>query len=178
MNRKILMHMCCGPCSIYPLSQLKKEFEVTGLLFNPNIHPFTEYKKRLETAEECAKNEGIEVIKFDEYDLEKFLRNAAFKEAERCNYCYTERLERAAKTAKENGLNAFTTTLLVSPYQKHEGIKKIGEEMAKKYGVSFYYEDFRVGYREGVEISRELEMYRQKYCGCIYSEKERYVKIK
>ncbi len=178
MNKRILMHMCCGPCSIYPLSQLKKEFRVTGFLYNPNIHPFTEYKKRLETAEEYIKNEGISVIKFDEYDLEEFLRHTASKEIDRCSYCYIERLERTAKTAKENSFDAFTTTLLVSPYQKHEGIRIIAEEIAEKFEIDFYYQDFRVGYREGVEKSRELGMYRQKYCGCIYSEKERYVKNK
>lgn len=175
MEKRILLHMCCGPCSIYPLSQLMKEWEVTGLFYNPNIHPYTEFRKRLETAEEYAEKQGIRFIKLEEYKLEEFLRNAAFRESQRCNWCYSERLERAASVAKSGGYDAFTSSLLVSPFQKHELIKRIGEEAGKKYGIEFYYEDFRVGYKEGTERSRELEMYRQQYCGCIYSEKERYL---
>jgi len=175
MNKRILLHMCCGPCSIFPLSQLEKEWEVTGFFYNPNIHPYTEYKKRMETAEEYAKSKNLRFIKIDEYNLEEFLRNAAFRESQRCVGCYSVRLERAASVAKSGGYDGFTSSLLVSPFQKHELIKKIGEEAGKKYGIEFYYEDFRVGYKEGTEKSRELEMYRQQYCGCIYSEKERYL---
>lgn len=176
--KKILLHMCCGPCSVYPLSQLKKEWEVTGLFFNPNIHPYTEYKERMETAEAFAREEEIRFINLDEYNLEEFLRNAAFRENARCTYCYSVRLERAASVAKKGGYDAFTSSLLVSPFQKHELIKSLGEEAGKKYGIPFYYEDFRPGYKEGTEKSKERGMYRQKYCGCIYSEKERYLRKK
>ena len=106
----------------------------------------------------------------------KFTRAVFEKENIRCRYCYESRMDIVAKTAKENGFDTFTTTLLVSPYQKHEMLVEVCENMAKKYGVKFYYKDFREGFREGQEIARELELYMQKYCGCIYSEEDRYRK--
>ncbi len=177
-KKRILMHMCCGPCSVFPLSQLKKEWDVTGFFYNPNIHPYTEYQKRLETAEAFALSEEIRFIKIDEYDLESFLRNASFRESQRCIYCYASRLDRAASVARKGGYDAFTTSLLVSPFQKHELIRKLGEEAGVKHGIHFHYEDFRPGYKEGTALSKELGMYRQQYCGCIYSEKERYLPAK
>jgi predicted adenine nucleotide alpha hydrolase (AANH) superfamily ATPase len=129
----------------------------------------------MDTAQEFADKSGFKLITIDEYNLEEFLRNAAFREGQRCMMCYDERISRAASVAKKGNFDAFTTTLLVSPFQKHELIRKIGEEAASKYGVKFLYEDFRGGFKEGVEKSKEMGLYRQPYCGCIYSERDRYV---
>lgn len=167
--------MCCGPCAVYPYQVLSKEHDITGLFYNPNIHPYTEYKKRMDTAQEFADKSGYKLIIIDEYNLDEFLRNSAFREGQRCMMCYADRLERAASVAKKGKFDAFTTTLLVSPFQKHELIKRIGEEAASKYGVEFLYKDFREGFKEGVEKSKQLELYRQPYCGCIYSERDRYM---
>jgi predicted adenine nucleotide alpha hydrolase (AANH) superfamily ATPase len=172
---KILLHICCAPCTIYPLNILKREgYDVRGLFYNPNIHPYLEYKKRLDTLKDYADNEGLNVIWTKEYHLEDFLRNVAFREKDRCRYCYWVRLKYAADIARAERLEVFTTTLLYSKFQNHAMIKAIGESLAKEYGLSFYYRDFREGWAEGVKFSRQLMMYRQSYCGCIYSEKERF----
>jgi len=152
--------------------------EVCGFFYNPNIHPYTEYLQRRENLNQYADTVGLKMIYDDRYHLEEFLRGAAFREAERCRHCYVMRLEQAARFAKKGKFDYFSTTLLVSPYQKHELIISTGEAAGKKYGVKFYYADFWDGYREGAAKSRELNMYRQQYCGCIYSEKERYYKEK
>ena len=170
--------MCCGPCAVYPVECLQDKYDLKGLFFNPNIHPYTEYKKRMETALDFSDRVGLDTIVIDEYNLDDFLRNAAFRENQRCIACYSTRLDRAASVAKRGKFDVFTTTLLVSPYQKHELIKKIGEEAAQKYGIDFLYLDFRLGYKEGVEKSKQLELYRQQYCGCIYSERDRYLRKK
>lgn len=174
---KTLLHICCAPCSIYPVKTLSnEEIDVTGFFYNNNIHPYTEYVKRRDTLTQYAKITGLEVIFRDDYDLEGFLRATAFREANRCAYCYYERLNAAALYAKEAGFDSFTTTLLYSIYQKHDMIRSIGESAGKSAGIPFYYRDFREGWKEGVNESKRLELYRQKYCGCIYSEKERYLK--
>ena len=169
------MHMCCGPCAVFPTEQFKKEgWEIYGLFYNPNIHPYKEYEKRLETAKSFADKKGIELIVLDEYNLDDFLRNAVYRENIRCRMCYSDRLDRAASVAKKGNFDAFTTTLLISPYQKHELIKDMGESAGKKYGVDFLYNDLRKGFKEGHASAREMGLYMQQYCGCIYSEAERY----
>jgi len=172
---KILLHVCCGPCSIYPVDRLRQEgHQIRGYFFNPNIHPFTEFTKRLETLTEYAQKIELPVIVDDSYELEKFLRDVVFREGERCRLCYRMRLTKAAQIAKKGNFDAFTTTLLVSPFQKHELIREIATSVSLETGVPFYYQDFRSGYQEGVLKSKEEKMYRQQYCGCIFSEKERY----
>jgi len=172
---KILLHICCAPCTIYPLNILKHDgYDVCGLFYNPNIHPYLEYKRRLDTLKEYADKEGLKVIWTDEYNIEDFLRNVAFREKDRCRYCYWMRLKYTVDVARAERFEAFTTTLLYSKFQDHETIKTIGESLAKDYGLKFHYHDFREGWAEGTKISRELMMYRQLYCGCIYSEKERF----
>ncbi len=174
---KILLHICCANCAIYPLSRLKEESaEVVGYFFNPNIHPYLEYQKRLNTLKQYGEISKLEVLYCDEYRLEEFLRNVASRPEERCHYCYTSRLEATAREAKQNHFDRFSTTLLYSIYQKHELVKEIGERIARETGVPFHYEDYRVGWKKGVEISKALGLYRQPYCGCIYSEKDRYLK--
>lgn len=174
---KLLVHICCAPCFAAPYFHLKEEgHEIYGFWYNHNIHPYTEYKKRLETVQEFAEKENIPLIVKDKYELEKFLRKAAFREQERCRSCYYERLKYAAIVAKKGNFDAFTTTLLYSKFQRHDLIKEIGESLSKEYSVKFYYRDFREYWKEGMKISRDYKMYRQQYCGCIYSERDRYLK--
>ncbi|MCL4441053.1 MAG: epoxyqueuosine reductase QueH [Firmicutes bacterium] len=175
---KLLLHTCCGPCSIYPVDVLKGEADVTGYFFNPNIHPYTEWRARRETLASYARSIELPVMFDDDYLLEEFIRGVVNRESDRCSFCYAMRLGRTAEVAAREGFDSFSSTLLVSPYQKHDQIREIGEAVAAETGVSFHYRDFRPGYRGAVERSRELEMYRQKYCGCIYSEKERYCRKK
>lgn len=173
---KLLLHICCAPCSIYPVSVLQdKGVETTGFFFNPNIHPLTEYRKRLSALEDYASTIDLSLIVRDQYLLKEFLRDTVFREEDRCRVCYRMRLTAAAEEAKGLGMDAFSTTLLYSVYQKHEEIIKAGEDAAREQGVSFYYEDFRVGWKEGAKRSREMGIYRQQYCGCVYSEMERYL---
>jgi predicted adenine nucleotide alpha hydrolase (AANH) superfamily ATPase len=172
---KLLLHLCCAPCTIYPLQQLRQAgHEISGLFCNPNIHPYLEYARRLETLKEYADRRSLTVIYPEGYEMEAFLRSVAFREADRCLHCYYLRLSFTAMTAKQRAFDGFTTTLLYSKFQKHEIIKAIGESLAKEFEISFYYQDFRAGWVEGVRISKEMGMYRQPTCGCIYSEKERY----
>jgi hypothetical protein len=176
---KLLLHVCCANCAIYPSQKLKKGGEkVVGYFFNPNIHPYQEYQKRLDTLKQYAGQSGLEVLYRDEYLLEEFLRNVAREPEGRCRFCYANRLESAAREAKKEGFDAFSTTLLYSIYQKHEIIRELGERIAESADVPFYYEDFRPGWKEGVEASKAMGLYRQKYCGCVYSEKERFLKPK
>jgi epoxyqueuosine reductase len=176
---KLLLHICCAPCTIYPLKVLRqKGHDLTGFFYNPNIHPYLEYKRRLDTLKDYARDEGVPVLYDDTYPMETFLRRVINDEANRCRYCYAMRLHQAAEMAQKGEFEGFTTTLLYSKYQKHEWIRAAGEEAAAEYGVPFIYYDFRDGWSEGVEKSRQLGLYRQPYCGCIYSEKERYFKKK
>ena len=123
-----------------PYFHLKeKKFDIHGFWFNPNIHPYQEYKKRLETLQNFAEKENIPVIYKDEYNLEDFLRKAAFRENKRCSMCYYDRLKYTAIVAKKGNFDYFTTTLLYSKFQEHEMIKEIGESLAKEYGVKFYF---------------------------------------
>jgi len=149
--------------------------EVFGFFYNPNIHPYQEYRKRLKTVKDYSGKIDLRMIYRDEYRLEEFLQNVVFRESERCRYCYYSRLKSAAQVAKKGKFDFFSTTLLYSKSQNHKRIQEIGEGLAREYGVKFLYEDFREGWKEGIEVSKDLGLYRQQYCGCIYSEKERYL---
>jgi predicted adenine nucleotide alpha hydrolase (AANH) superfamily ATPase len=171
----ILLHICCGPCAIFPVRTLRSEGRtVTGFFFNHNIHPYQEYRKRLDTVTAFAQQEELPAIIRDEYRLEEFLAAVATNPAERCRYCYASRLEETAKAAAERGFAAWSSSLLYSRYQRHDEIRRLGDELGQRYGVPFHYEDYRAGWQEGIRLSKEQTMYRQQYCGCIYSEKERY----
>ena len=177
---KLLMHTCCAPCSIYCIKALKEENIKPDLFwFNPNIHPYTEYKARRDCLIEYSKRDDInlELIIKEDYGLREFCENVSDSIDTRCiDYCYKVRLEETVKFAKENGYDAFTSTLFVSIYQNHEELKRICEELSKKYDIEFLYRDFRVGFREGQNEARSLGLYMQKYCGCIFSEEDRYSK--
>jgi predicted adenine nucleotide alpha hydrolase (AANH) superfamily ATPase len=172
---RILLHTCCAPCTIVPLKVLRQSgHRVTGYFYNPNIHPYREFEKRRTTLREYARSAGLEVLFPEGYDLEDFLTRTSPWGAERCRTCYRLRLEAAAREGLARSCEAFSTTLLYSRYQQHEWIREAGEEISGRTGLPFFYVDFRKGWREGVEESRDLGLYRQPYCGCIFSEKERF----
>ena len=174
---KLLLHTCCAPCSISPVKFLREQnLDVMGYFYRNNIHPYTECLKRQETLESYAKKIDFRVIYQDGYDLNGFIRNVVFRESNRCSYCYHERLRATALVAKHGKFDYFSTTLLYSKFQKHDTIRSIGESVSSSVGVPFYYHDFRVGWKNGIEESKRIGLYRQQYCGCIYSEKERYFK--
>lgn len=168
---KILLHTCCAPCSVYCIDRLRQlNIDMDVYWYNPNIHPYLEYKQRRDCLKEYAKSINVNAVFEDEYGLDEFCKNVVYDLKNRCmNYCYKVRLEKTAEYAKKNNYDAFSTTLLVSPYQNHEGIKQIAEEVAKKYEIQFWYEDFRVGFHQGQNKARELGLYMQKYCGCVFS---------
>lgn len=173
----VLLHLCCGPCAIFPLNTLRAQgYAVQGYFYNPNIHPFREFRQRIAALEELARNRNLPVEYEREYGLREYLRTVVFHEEKRCPLCYAMRLEATAKKAVALGAEGFSTTLLYSRHQRHETIRALGEGLAEKYGIHFLYEDFRVGWQEGIDASIEMGLYRQPYCGCIYSEQERYDK--
>lgn len=171
---KILMHACCGPCLIYPAEALTElGHELTAFYYNPNIHPYSEFARRREAFHKYCVNAGLANVE-EEYDYKNYLRQTIEAEDDRCAICYRMRLMKTAEAASHGGYDAFSTSLLVSPYQKHEEVKEAGEAAAAESGVTFYYEDWRDGFREGRRQAKEMGLYSQKYCGCIYSEEERF----
>lgn len=176
--KTILVHTCCAPCLTYPLTVLQKEFAVTSYFFNPNIHPYKEFIRRLQTLREYSQKLKFKLVVDKTYNLEEFLLACLQTKTIRCEHCYRSRMLQVAQYAKSEGYEYFTTTLLVSPFQKHELLKEICQEVALEVGIEFYYQDFRVGFEIGQQMSSELEMYRQGYCGCIFSERDRYEKKK
>ncbi|MDD5423294.1 MAG: epoxyqueuosine reductase QueH [Candidatus Omnitrophota bacterium] len=171
----VLLHICCAPCAIFPVERLRAEkHNIAGFFYNPNIHPYSEYLKRKAEVEKFSKQAGLNVT-YSDYDIESYFQYIVYNEDAklRCPVCWWLRVEKAAKFAKENGFDAFTTTLLGSPYQDQETIKSLCIDVAGKLGLKFYYEDFRTGFREAHEKAKSVGMYCQNYCGCLFSEKER-----
>ena len=179
MKNRLLIHACCAPCLVAVYDDTIKnminmdidEFDV--IWHNTNIHPKIEYEKRKETFISYVNSMGKTPIMIDEYNMNKFISDVVnldkTKYKMRCEYCYISRLEKVFEYAKKNGYTHVTTTLLISPFQKHDVIKKVCESLAKKYDVIFLYKDYRPLFEEGQQKAKELGMYRQKYCGCIYS---------
>ena len=191
--KKILLHICCGPCAITCVEALRDEgFAVTGLFYNPNIHPGQEYLRRREGALQVAQRMDFPLLfaggddLFEEYRPEDFFRAVALKEEARCRECYRLRLDGLGRFARENGFDLVTTSLLYSRYQQHDLIRALGEEFCAPMpgeapgcaggGPCFYYCDFRTGWSRGITLSKKWNIYRQQYCGCIFSEAERYLK--
>jgi predicted adenine nucleotide alpha hydrolase (AANH) superfamily ATPase len=171
---KLLLHICCGPCAIYPVEVLGAQGpHVEGYFDNPNIHPHQEFLRRVQALEDYAAQVGLHVIWNKDYDIEEYFRLVAFREGERCRFCYQLRLNRAARAARARGFEAFSSTLLYSRYQQHDLIQDVARQAAAEAGVEFYYEDFRRGWAEGVAQSKAMGLYRQNYCGCLFSERER-----
>jgi len=171
----ILLHCCCAPCSLSCIDPLRAEgIEPVAFWYNPNIHPWKEYQARRDCLLEYAPTIGMEVRVREDYGLREFVRHVAGDIDRRCAYCYACRLERTAQYAAQHGFDRFSTTLLVSPYQDRALICATGARMGERYGVEFVPYDFRPRFREGKEEARALGLYMQKYCGCVYSEEERF----
>ena len=172
-----LLHICCAPCAVACVDWLREDaINPVGFWYNPNIHPFTEYRQRKNTLIDYAKAIGLPLAMEDEYGLRPFVRAVCGDLEHRCGYCYRCRMEAAARYAAEHGIASFTSTLLISPYQNRALICATGEELGERYKVAFLPRDFRPRFREGQQKARELGLYMQKYCGCIFSEEERYRK--
>jgi len=174
-----LLHICCAPCANQCIDVLRTNgYAVTGYWYNPNIHPFTEYRSRRNCLRDYAASIELPLIERNDYGLRPFVRAVAEDIDGRCVKCYSMRLYAAAHEAKEGGFDSFTSSLFISPYQNHELLREVAERAAAEYGVTFLYRDFRPLFRAGQERARELGMYIQKYCGCVFSEEERYLKAK
>lgn len=171
---KLLLHTCCAPCSVYCIKTLRKEgIEPTLYWYNPNIHPYAEYKARRDCLREYAKVVDVNLLEDDAYGLDEFVCNTYDKISTRCQeYCYPKRLRQAFEFAKSEGFDTITTTLLYSIYQKHDFIKDLMASLSKEYGIEFVYRDFREGWQEGQDEARRIGLYMQKYCGCVFSEEE------
>lgn len=171
----LLLHTCCAPCLIFPLDILKQEnIEISAYFYNPNIHPFTEFKKRRDCLVDLSKKIAFPLIVDKNYGFLDFSRKVVFNEENRCKICYHMRLEQTVVYAKENGFSAFSSTLLYSKFQKHSLIIETCKKLATYYNIDFFYRDFRKGWQRGIDMSIADNLYRQSYCGCIYSEQERY----
>ena len=175
---RLLLHACCAPCLAAPYKHLSEEYEVSVFWYNPNIQPYREYLRRLKSIDKYASLLKINVIYDHSYPLEKWLyitsKLSLKSNVLRCRYCYADRLFKTAMKAKELGFDYFSTTLLLAPYQKHEMIREIGESVERKVGVKFLYLDMRKWFEESEELAKKAGLYRQGYCGCIYSEADRY----
>lgn len=176
---KLLLHACCGPCTCGVYPQVSPYFDVTILYYNPNIYPEEEYQKRLENLKILNKHWPFKLVEC-EYDESVYLCQVKGLEhlgefSKRCEMCFRNRMEKAAKYAKENGYDIFTTTLSVSPYKNAQLLNEIGNELEAKYGIRYLYSDFKKheGYKESIRISKEFGLYRQEYCGCRFSLKEK-----
>lgn len=176
---KLLLHICCAPCAIMCVETLRAEgIEPVGFWDNANIHPYTEYRIRRDTLVDYARSIGLDLILHGEYGLRPFVRAVAEDIDHRCIQCYRIRFSAAAKYAAENGFTHFSSTLFVSPYQNHDLMLQAAQAAAEEYGVQFLHRDFRPYFQQGQERARELGLYMQKYCGCIFSEEDRYKKRK
>ncbi|NPA75138.1 MAG: epoxyqueuosine reductase QueH [Euryarchaeota archaeon] len=179
---KLLLHTCCAPCLMAPYKHLSSRHKVTVFWYNPNVHPYREFLRRLNALRKYARENNIHLIEDLSYPLEEWLYKASILSMNnnvlRCRFCYGDRLYKTAKVAIEKGYDAFSTTLLLAPYQKHELVREIGEKIAAKTGINFYYEDMRKWFDESESMARKAGIYRQGYCGCIFSEADRYWKEK
>ncbi|HOO76587.1 MAG TPA: epoxyqueuosine reductase QueH [bacterium] len=174
---KVLLHVCCGPCATWPFQALEEEgLEADGFFYNPNIHPYREYRARREGAESLAGQSGRRLLTDAGYDMPEFFRLVAGRETDRCRLCYRLRLERTARAAAERGYGAFTSTLLLSVHQRHGLVREEGEAAGAAAGIDFLYRDFRTGWKEHWALTDRYRLYKQQYCGCLYSEYERFAR--
>ncbi|MBN1544221.1 epoxyqueuosine reductase QueH [Candidatus Woesearchaeota archaeon] len=175
MKKKLLLHTCCAPCSTHCVKELMDEYDVTMFFYNPNIHPGGEYYKRYANAQKVSAKMGVPLIEGAYSPQEWVELTKGFEEepegGRRCRICFSIRLAETARYAKLNGFDAFTTTLTISPHKDAELINGLGAELAKKRGIEWLPSDFRKkdGFRKSVQMSKEMELYRQNYCGCFYS---------
>jgi len=174
----LLVHSCCAHCAAYTVDYWREQgYEVSTLWYNPNIHPYMEHQHRLEAMQSLAQEMTLPLIVTGGYDMINYFRQVVGHEADRCQYCFRLRLSKTVETARQMGFSAFTTTLLISPHQKHDLIHEIGNELAKEKDIPFLYTDLRKRYSDSRRMTKGLDLYQQQYCGCVYSEWERYAKI-
>ncbi len=176
-NPKMLVHVCCAPDALYVMSLLQKDYDVSGFFCNPNIHPAEEYNLRLEETQKVAQTLGFDLIE-DVYDPDNwFTLTEKFKEepekGRRCDVCYALRLDRTARRAAEAGFEIFTTVMSLSPWKKSKVMNRMGRMFAQKYGIDFLEADFKKkdGFKKSVALSQTHAIYRQVYCGCVYSKR-------
>lgn len=175
MLKSILLHVCCAHCTAYTVEYWRQQgYEVTAYWYNPNIHPYTEHQNRLEAMKSLSQEMNFPLVVADGYDMINYFRAVVGNEAERCQHCFRLRLSKVAETAKQSNFTGFTSTLLISPHQKHDLIKEIGDKIAEESGVPFLYANLRKRYSDSRHLTKPLNLYRQQYCGCVYSEWERY----
>ena len=171
---RLLLHVCCAPCSAYPVPALRELVsQVTGFFCNPNIQPEAEHGRRLEALESFAPALGLELITAAAPGAEDWVAAVRGREGERCRHCYELRLRATAREARRLGCDAFSTTLLYSIHQKHELVRSVAGEVARAEGVPFLYRDLREGWAQGGRAYRASGLYRQRYCGCLPSALER-----
>jgi predicted adenine nucleotide alpha hydrolase (AANH) superfamily ATPase len=179
-NNSVLVHCCCAHCSAYTIDYWRRQgYEVSGFWYNPNIHPYSEHQHRLEAMQTLADKLDFPLITTDSYDIVEYFHRVTGHESQRCQYCFRLRLGKTAKTAVELGFGGFTSSLLISPHQKHGLLPEIGNSLsAEEMKVKFLYADLRKRYSDSRHITKPMALYRQQYCGCVYSEWERYAGIK
>ena len=171
----VLVHCCCAHCAAYTVDYWRQQgYEVSALWYNPNIHPYMEHQHRLEAMKSLAQEVNLPLIITESYDVIDYFRQVAGHESQRCQHCFRLRLTKTAEIAHQRGFSAFTTSLLISPHQKHNLIREIGGRVSEEKGVNFLYADLRKRYSDSRRIAKPLNLYRQQYCGCVYSEWERY----
>ncbi|MDD3172381.1 MAG: epoxyqueuosine reductase QueH [Herbinix sp.] len=183
---KLFIHSCCAPCSSYVLEYLSNYFQITVFYYNPNIYPELEYIRRIEEQQNLIKamplQSEVQFIQGEYHPDDYYLSVKGLEEeiegGKRCFVCYELRLREAAKLASAKGFDYFTTTLSISPYKNAEKLGEIGEILAKEYGISYLPSDFKKknGYKRSIELSKEYDLYRQDYCGCVYSKRDRKLK--
>ena len=175
---KLLVHICCAPDGLYVVQLLQEKYNVSGYFYNPNIHPEEEYRLRLQETKKIAKILNFNLIE-GEYESDKWFEMVKGFENEpekgrRCDICYAIRLDKTARIAKSKNFDIFTTTLTISPWKKAEKINQIGRMLGEKYKIEFLEADFKKkdGFKKSVELSKKFNLYRQNYCGCIYSRRK------
>jgi epoxyqueuosine reductase len=176
---RILLHICCAPCALYCIEKLREKYNnVEGFFYNPNIHPSSEYDMRRSSCEKISNTLNFKIHFHKDFHFEDFFRKITpFEKDLRCKLCWALRLQETAEYASKNGFNGFTSTLFISPYQDHAQLKQIANDAQGRYSIPFIYDDFRPGFKKSHQISREMGLYHQKYCGCLYSERERFAKV-
>lgn len=173
--KDLLLHVCCAHCTAYTVNYWRNQgYGVTAFWYNPNIHPYQEHQKRLAAIRTLSQKMFFPLVIVPGYDMPGYFRAVAGNEDDRCRHCFQLRLSRTASTAEQMGMAGFSSTLLISPNQKHDVLREVGEAVSLSSGTAFHYADLRKRYSDSRHLTKPLDIYRQQYCGCLYSEWERY----
>ena len=174
-DNSVLIHCCCAHCTAYTVDYWWRQgHELTTFWYNPNIHPYIEYQQRLKAIQALAEELDFSLIIDGNYDMKKHFNMVAGNEGQRCRFCFQLRLQKTAEAAVKLGFKAFTSSLLISPHQKHDLLLEVGSTVAEETGIKFLYVDLRKRYSDSRHMTKPLGLYRQQYCGCLYSEWERF----